>query len=426
MAEKVFTVAICGVGSRGAEAYGKRFVDFPEKYKIVALCDTDRAKLDKYGALFGVGEENRFVCEEEFFKAKRADLVTITTLDKDHVRQCLASFKLGYDILLEKPITDSKEECEQILEAQRRYGGKVVVCHVLRYAPGYKKVAELLDEGRVGRLVAIQAIEQVTYWHQAHSYVRGNWRKAEDTTPMILAKCCHDLDLIQYYAKSKCESVSSVGALTYFTAENAPEGTAQRCYDCKDVETCPYSAKRIYVDGFNYRKQMKQDENVWPYNVVTSVFPITEKALVEALKDGPYGQCVFRCDNNVVDHQFVQMTFQNGVKASLLMTAFTSGGGRIMKFFGTKGEIEFGEKEILVKPFGEPIERINTADLIWEDAGFGHGGGDYGLVTTLYDILCGNTNAATSLETSIESHLMGIAAEESRKADGKLIYIHKE
>ncbi|MFQ9424857.1 MAG: Gfo/Idh/MocA family protein [Christensenellaceae bacterium] len=420
---KIFTVAILGCGGRGAESYGRLFLEQKDKYRIVALCDLLPEKLEKYGEIFDVANENRFLTDEEFFEKKRADLLVVSTLDADHVWQCREGLRLGYDVLLEKPVTDKAEECYSLLEAQKKYGGKVLVCHVLRYAGAFRKVGELLDNGAVGRLVEIQALEQVSYWHQAHSYVRGNWRRSEDTTPMILAKCCHDLDLLQYYAKSTCKSVSSVGDLTYFTAKNAPDGAAKRCLDCKYQDSCPYSAKTIYIENW---KNRGCPENDWPYNILTLKLPLTEKALTEAVKNGPYGRCVFACDNDVVDHQQVSMTFENGVKATLTMTAFTAGGGRIMRFFGTLGEVVLDEARdvIEVKPFGKPAEEIKIGTLT--ESGYGHGGGDSGLVRELYEILCGNASPATALEASVESHLMGICAEKSRLEGGRLVSVHDE
>lgn len=417
---KLFTVAILGCGNRGAESYGTLLHALPEQFRIVALCETNAEKLKKYGERFGV--DARFSNEEEFFREKRADLLVIATMDADHVRQGVKALSLGYDLLLEKPISSSREECEQLLSAQRQYGGKVLVCHVLRYAPGFVKTAELLNSGVIGKLVSIQALEQVMYWHQAHSYVRGNWRRTEDTAPMILAKCCHDLDLLQYYAKSRCKSISSVGELTFFTPENAPKGAAKRCTECSLIETCPYSAKRIYVDKWHEEGCLP---TVWPHNQITTAYPITEQALYKALKEGPYGRCAFACDNDAVDHQLTQMTFENGVKAELLMTAFTAKGGRIYKFFGTLGELVLNEEEdeITVKPFGGAVQRIAIKPLI--EGGYGHGGGDSGLVHQLYDILIGKGTNETTLEASIESHLMGICAEQSRLAGGKLVYLRE-
>jgi len=290
------------------------------------------------------------------------------------------------------------------------------------------KVAELIDSGAIGRFVAIDALERVTYWHQAHSYVRGNWRTTKETAPMILAKCCHDLDLIQYYAKSKCKSVSSVGELTFFNKANQPEGAADRCLQCKYVENCPYSAKVLYLDRW---KKAYSPEDYWPYNVVVSA-PVTEEKLTNALRSGPYGRCVFACDNDVVDHQLTLMSFENGVKATLTMTAFTTddkselyGLGRRMNFHGTLGEIILDELEDAVElmVFGQEkqVFKINALG----DNGYGHGGGDFYLIKELCDMLDGNAKASTSLTASIESHLMGICAEESRLKDGVRVLVHE-
>ena len=424
--DKIFNVAILGVGARGGAVYGRLIKQFPDKFKIVALCDIRTERLEAFGEEFGVPTANRFTDEKVFFQKKRADLLVIATQDEDHVRNCLQAFEVGYDILMEKPITDKKEECEAVLAAQKKYGCKAIVCHVLRYAPAFLKAAELIKNGEIGRLVAIDALERVTYWHQAHSYVRGNWRTTKNSAPMILAKCCHDLDLIQYYANSKCKSVSSVGELTYFNAKNAPEGAAKRCLDCKLVETCPYSAKRLYLDRW---KKVYCPEDYWPYNVLVQA-PVTEEKLTEALKNGPYGRCVFACDNDVVDHQLTLMAFENGVKATLTMTAFTTddqselyGLGRRMNFHGTLGEIVLDElsDEVSLMRFGEAKQTFKINAL--GDMGYGHGGGDFYLIKETYDMLTGNAKSATSLEASIESHLIGIAAEESRLAGGKQIFI---
>lgn len=421
MSEKMFTVSIIGCGARGKDVYGSYMKKSPERYKIVALCDINRERLEMGKNDFGVGEENCFTDEDEFFKEKRSDILVIATQDKDHVRNCLKALRCGYDILMEKPITDDREECKKILEAQEKYGGKVLICHVLRYAPAFLKAAELIDSGKIGRLVAINSVEQVAYWHQAHSYVRGNWRRSEETTPMILAKCCNDLDLLQFYAKSPCKSISSVGDLTYFTEENAPEGAAERCTECKYIDTCPYSAKRLYVERWKNTPNM-----LWPCTAITNERPLSEEVLTKAIKEGRFGRCVYHCDNNVVDHELTTMTFENGVKATLTMTAFTHTGGRIMTFYGTLGEVDLCEHEnyIKLKQFGKEIETWNIKDL--SEGGYGHGGGDTRLVNTLYDVLCGKSDNRTSLASSIESHLMGICAEESRLAGGKLVYVHPE
>lgn len=421
---KIYTVAIIGVGARGANAYGWQLHEQKDRFKIVALCDLLPERLEMFGDKFEVPEKSRYLDENEFFKEKRADLLLVATQDKDHVGHCLKGFELGYDIMTEKPLTDKREECEILLEAQRKAGTKALVCHVLRYAPAFLKAAEIIDSGAIGKLVAIDALERVGFWHQAHSYVRGNWRNTEIAAPMILAKCCHDLDLLQYYAKSKCACISSMGDLVHFKPENKPEGAAERCVDCKYYESCPYSGKNIYIDDW---KRLNCPEDVWPYNVLTTP-PITEEKMYEALRTGPYGRCVYCCDNNVVDHQLTTMTFENGVKATLTMTAFTSGSGRRLYFHGTMGELVLEEEEhrLVLKryqQFNRPAEVIDINVL--SDSGYGHGGGDIFIIRKLYEMLEGNVTAATSFEASIESHLMGICAEESRLAGGQLVYVHK-
>ncbi len=421
MEDKVFTVAILGCGSRGLDTFA-RFMEPLPYYKVVAGCDFRQVRLDLAQNKYGVKPENCFLDEKEFFKEKRADLMVIATQDQDHVRHAVKALELGYDIILEKPITPKKEECYELLEAQKKYGGKVVVCHVLRYAPVYLHVSKLIEQGTIGTLLDIYAIEQVAHWHIAHSFVRGNWRNSNETSPMILAKCCHDMDLLQWFAGSRCKCISSMGALSYFKGENQPLGASDRCQTCKYLDSCPYSAKNIYVKQW---KTCGSPETMWPQNVVCTNLPLTEEKLIKAYESNQYGRCVFKCDNNVVDHQETIMTFENGVTANLCMTGFTGSPGRIYKFHGTIGEIIMDEerKEVIVKPFGDPEQVMKFTEI--PDIMGGHGGGDPAMLKAFYKTLCGEGSMSTSLESSIESHLMAFAAEESRINDGKLIYLHK-
>lgn len=414
---KKFTLSILGCGSRGCDSYGQIAFPQKEKYEIVSLCDVNPLKVEKYGKIFSVPYENRFLDEDEFFSKRRSNALIIASLDQDHVRQCLKAMALGYDILLEKPISSNENELYELLEAQKKYGSKVMVCHVLRYAPAFVKVKELLDSGVVGELVSIDATEQIAFWHFAHSYVRGNWHKVSDTAPMILAKSCHDLDLLQYYAKSRAVTVNSLGGLAHFKNENKPEDSTERCLDCPYKSTCPYSAYAFYVEHW---KNTGAPDNCWPYNVVVPELPVTEEKMLNALRNGNYGKCVYACDNDACDNQMVLVGFENGVSAILKTIAFTHDCGRIMKFYGTKGEIEFDETRgiIVTKPFGTDATTILVKDLVEKDE-FGHGGGDYYLMSAFYDMLCGNENSETTLEKSVESHLMGIAAEKSRTENGK-------
>ena len=422
--EKIITVSIIGVGSRGGEAYGRYINELKDKYKIVALCDEREDRLYKYGQSFNVPNENRFSSDDEFFKEKRSDLLIVATLDTDHVRTAKRALKVGYDILLEKPISTDPQELKELKEEADKAGRRVIVCHVLRYTVMIHKVKELLDAGKIGRLISMEDTENVVFWHEAHSFVRGNWRNTEVAAPMIMAKCCHDLDLLQFFAKSKCKSVSSMGSLAYFKKENQPEGAAERCTDCKYRDSCVYSAKRIYIEMW---KNMGSPANIIPMNVVTEANPITEEALEEAIKTGEYGRCAFCCDNNVVDNQAVLMRFENGVTAALKMEAFTADGGRDMRFYGTEGELEVREKDdliVLKRYFESPVE-WKISELKDENGGMGtghHGGGDHRMIDRLYKVFSSDEkDEETALDKSLESHYMAIAAEKSRLSGGKLV-----
>lgn len=418
---KKLTVAIIGGGSRGIDAYAT-LMKQNGKFQIVSVCDYRDVRLDLAKKEFNIPSHLLFKKENDFFKKKLADICVIATQDQDHVRHAIKALSLGYDILLEKPITPNKKECLRLLDAQKKYKKKVIVCHVLRYAPAYLEVAKLIDKGTIGELIDIDALEQVAYWHQAHSFVRGNWHSSKETSPMILAKCCHDMDLLQYYAKNRCKCLSSMGDLTFFNKKHQPKGASSHCKTCKYIDTCAYSAKNIYLKMWKERGSPK---NAWPFNVVCTTYPLVDKNIKKAYENNEYGQCVFTCKNDVVDHQQTIMTFENGITANLCMTAFTGKGGRIYKFHGTYGEIDLDEEArvVTIKRFGEK-EVIETFDKIVKKDNFSHGGGDKKLVDALYDIITNKNDAATTLASSIESHLMCYAAEESRLQNGKLIYLH--
>lgn len=407
-------VSCIGMGQRGFAYFSEMKNLGNDKYSFIAICETNKERIALAKKDFNIKEENIFMDEDEFFKEKRGDLCVVATQDQDHVRHAIKALKLGYDVLCEKPISNKESELRELLEAQKKYKGKVFICHVLRYAPAFRKVKELLDEGIIGNIVSIDSIENVQYQHYCHSYVRGNWRNSDSSSPMILAKCCHDLDLLTWYANSECLSVSSYGDLRFFTHKNKPHGASNRCKDCKYRGKCDFDAYRSYIDW-----------NFWGRWFITNERPLTEDAVIKALDNGPYGRCVFACDNNVVDNQIVNMTFKNGITANLKMFAFTYNGGRVMKFYGTHGEIELNETlgKILVMPFNRQEQIIDINSLI--SAVDGHGGGDSGLILSLYNALISTPNDKnmTSLAASVESHLMGFAAEDSRIKHGALIEI---
>lgn len=307
---KKIKVALAGLGSRGKDTYAPTAKLFPEKMEIVAIADIDPEKVAEVAKEYQIPEDMCFSSAEELIaQDKLADVMFITTQDKQHVGQAIPALKKGYHLLLEKPISPDLNECRQIVQVAHEYDRKVIVCHVLRYTPIYSTLKEVLDSGRIGSVVSVMSIENVGYWHQAHSFVRGNWRNSNTTSPMILQKCCHDMDLLLWLTGKTCQSISSFGNTYLFKPEMAPEGAAHRCMDgCNAKDSCPYDAEKIYLK--HKRIGVENGYTEWPLDVLT-LHPTVE-SITEAIKTGPYGRCVYHCDNNVVDHQVVNMNMTDG------------------------------------------------------------------------------------------------------------------
>ena len=411
--KKIITASVIGMGHRGV-AYADQMYKLKDEFKIVSICDKDYFRAHHRAEPYQVSPEMIFTDDKKFFEEKRSDLLVISTQDRDHVGHAIKALELGYDILLEKPISPIKDELYRLLEAQKKYQRKILVCHVLRYAPAFEKLKEIVDSGVLGKIIMIDDVENVQYQHQSHSFVRGNWRNDNETSPMIMAKCCHDLDLITWFASSKCETVSSFGQLSFFKEENQPKGASDRCLSCQFVETCPYSAKKIYID-----------DHFWGRNMITDADPNTDEAVYEALEKGPYGRCVFKCDNNVVDNQAVIMKFQNGIVANLRMTAFMDRSGRDFTIYGTHGCLYLREDDDLItlKIFGtHEVKNWKVSDLA-DVHSSAHNGADQRMIEELYGILIGKDPVKTSLDVSVESHLIALASEESRLNNGEAIIV---
>ena len=423
MSGKIVRIAIAGVGSRGKNAYGLELLNMKDRAKVVAVADIDPERLALAGDAHGVPDEMRFPSAEAMLAMPRlADAMLVCTQDRQHVPHAVAALKKGYDVMMEKPISPKLEDLQEITKVARENGRRVVVCHVLRYTPFFQTIKKTIDSGVLGEIVSIQALENVRYWHQAHSFVRGNWRREEDTSPMILAKCCHDLDYLVWLCGKKCERVSSYGSLMYFKESNAPEGAALRCTQgCKAKESCPYDAEKIYLTNKDTGILCGNVE--WPIDVLAE--NPTEEKIRHAIETGPYGRCVFHCDNDVVDHQIVNMQMEGGASLSLTMSAFTSIGGRTIKVMGTLGDLwgDMHENKIRIGVFGKEPQVI---DLGKEEKDFaGHGGGDRLLMEQFVDLMQGKKpdGTITTLETSVESHLVALAAEKSRLENGESIEI---
>lgn len=402
------TVALVGAGNRG-QAYLAWAHANPGRARLVAVADPRAYRREVVAA--GDPDVAHYADWRDLAARGRvADMVIISTQDRDHAEPAEAFAALGYAVLLEKPIAPTEADCRRIVAAVERAGVLFGVCHVLRYTPYTDLVKEVVDSGVLGRLVDVQHLEPVGWWHMAHSYVRGPWRREDQSAPMLLAKSCHDLDWMRYVTGLRIESVSSFGSLTELRPENRPAGAAHRCLDCGLEPTCPYSAPRLYLGT------LRADGPVWPVTVLTS--RADEAGVVEALRDGPYGRCVWDCDNDVVDHQVVSMRLEGGAAATFTMTAFSQQTHRQTRIFGSHGSLEGDGERVRVLDFRTNTVRVLEAGgLPGSNAADGHGGGDGGLMDAFTAAVAtgDRTWVRSGPAESLESHLAVFAAESARR-----------
>lgn len=403
---KSIRAIVLGAGNRG-NVYGNYAVKFGDQLNIVGVAEPIPIRNQRFAEKHKIADNRRFTTWEHVFdQPKFADAVIITTPDDLHHGPAMAALAMGYDLLLEKPIAQSWQECKEIRDLAEEKGRIVAVCHVLRYSPYYKKVKAVIESGVLGELVSLQHFEPIQHVHMSHSYVRGNWRVEAETNPIILAKSCHDLDIMRWWIDRPCEYVSSFGSLKWFRAENAPPGSTQRCTDgCAVEASCPYSAKKIYYENRSWLHH---------FDLPTEE-PARGEAILKNITEGPYGRCVYHCDNDVPDHQIVSLQFADQITASFNMEAFTHYHGRRTRIMGSMGDVVGDETDLLVTDFrtGEQ-EKWNVKENSAQDSG--HGGGDWGLLRDwLQAVDQQDTTLLTStLQASMESHQMGFLAEKSR------------
>ncbi len=410
-------IAVIGYGGRGCN-YTNLCKGMKDKYEITAVIDNSKDKLAQAKKITGLQDNQLFSSLDSFLEApKTADWLFVCTQDKDHKEHSVKALKKGYNLLLEKPIACTPEDCIEIERAAKENNREVAVCHVLRYSVYYDKIKEIMDSGILGKIISIEQVENVGYWHQAHSFVRGDWRNKEESTPMILAKCCHDLDIAVYLAESKCAQVMSQGQLNFFKKENAPEGATEYCLGgCKAKETCPYDCEKLYVKGLKHLPK-SSIKYMWPQSRLMPDGIVTVPKLYEAMKTTDFGKCVFLSDNNVVDYQVTTMLFENGINSTLTMTAFSGPCYRETRIRGSLGELicDMGKSKIMLELFGRKKKRIRLHQVL--DA---HGGGDKRLIEYLAE-----DKLKTDISTSIESHLIAFAAEESRIKNGETVRLEE-
>ncbi|MBE6775268.1 MAG: Gfo/Idh/MocA family oxidoreductase [Ruminococcaceae bacterium] len=415
------TISVIGLGNRGTEYMGFIKGFHSKKAKIVALCDISRQALDDISPLYKIPKEKQFISAEDFFaEGVLSDALIITTQDASHFEITKAAIETGYKyILLEKPVSGVRDEYRLLRDMAEANGVILIICHVLRYSNYYSKIKEIIESGKIGDIVCINHTENVGYFHFAHSFVRGNWRDEFTSTPSILAKCCHDIDLIAWFADSPCVSVSSVGDVKYFRKEYAPEGATDRCLGgCKAKKKCPYDAERLYItDPFYKAKFIK-----YMKRTLTGKAKNSKQDIKDALKYGDYGKCVFMNDNNVCDHQLVTMKFENGAVAVLNLNGFSQKMFRECHIVGTKGElIGYGTK-LKMNIFGGKSGTVWTGS----PAVSGHVEGDIRLISGFIKILCGERNDlknVTTIDATVISHDIAVAAELSRKNGGERVLL---
>jgi predicted dehydrogenase len=459
--KKTATAILIGAGSRGWHAYGKWALKNKDKLKFIAVAEPRKERREGFAEEWNISKAYQFEDWKHLLNDKTgkiADACLICTQDRMHTRPTLKALNLGYDVLLEKPMAANEENCKKLVKVSEDLDQYLRVCHVLRYTTMFSKIKQVIKEGLIGKIMTIQHSENVSPWHFAHAYVRGNWKRAEQSTPFLLAKSCHDLDILYWLVESPAKRIQSFGELSFYKTENGPEGAPKRCTDgCPVAASCPWFAPRLYIYGeplirltqwsnkrwlrfiggllLNHRRVAKAlsilirplksvlNWQYWPATVISD--DLSEEAKMRALKEGPWGKCVFKCDNNVVDHQTVNIEFENGVTATFTVHGFSFLDGRWIRISGTKGSLigsfTYGGEKLV-----HFDHRYRNREVLWEnDISFeAHSDGDAGLMesftNSLLDDRAEKTEILTSARASLESHLMGFAAERSRK-EGEVI-----
>lgn len=451
MSEPMKAILI-GAGQRGALDYAPYALRHPHELRFVAVAEPIRERRQFFALQHRITESEQYETWEELLtRPKLAQAALICTQDQMHTQPTITALRKGYDVLLEKPMATTAEECRQLVSVAELTGRQLHVCHVLRYTQHFQTLREIIQSGILGQVINIDHRENVSWWHMAHSYVRGNWATESKSCPMILAKCCHDFDILLWLLDRKCERLSSTGALLHFRAENAPPGAPQHCLDgCPVSGTCPYYAPWIYIDLIPLwravaqspewiartaaRTQLKapwlvrrlskvlpilrqiSDYRGWPSSVVA--LDPTPETLMEALRDGPYGRCVYHCGNDVVDQQVVSMEFEGNLSVTLTMHGHSHLESRTTRIEGTCATLQAFLS--LASSWIEVSEHRSDRNIRYNTTTFresGHGGGDEGLMHSFVNSLREGSmkEALSTAQTALESHLIAFAAENARR-----------
>lgn len=401
---KKVRLALIGAGDRGFHCYAPYVKKNPWKAEFTAVAEMDPVKRNQFGDAFRIPMEHRFSNLNELLDGpKLADAVLICTSDRLHDVPAKKAMQKGYHILLEKPMAINPSDCLELWKTAQGYGKMFILCFVLRYTEFFRTIRQMIDDGRIGEVNSILHAENIPLIDQVHAFTRGIFRNEDMACPIIISHCCHDLDAISWFAGAKCKRVASFGGVTYFREDHAPENTPKRCLDgCPQANQCSYYAPNYYLT----------EDIGWPTSTICT--DMSYEARIEALKTGPYGRCVFRCDNDVADNQTVIMEFENGVTANFSLQPFARENGRTLKILGTKGELSADMDQNIIRLFDIKTgrqERIKIKPSIYK-----YGGGDHGIMEYFIQEVAGERAAGrTCMDSSIDAHMIAFAAEESRK-----------
>jgi predicted dehydrogenase len=447
--QKHLTAIMIGAGSRGHAAYGKYALEHPDEIRFVAIAEPNEVRRARFAKEHAIPPERQFHGWEDLLdRGQIADTALICTPDRLHADPAVAALEAGYDVLLEKPMAPTLADCVRIAQTAKRTGRLLQLCHVLRYAPFFSTVHEIVTSGRLGDVIAVEQRDNLVYWHMAHSYVRGIWRNSKVECPIVVAKCCHDLDIL-YWNLGPCARLSSFGSLKHYRLENAPPGAPERCSDgCPVADECAWNAQRAYlellplwhvakhlpnlplrlaavlvIDHPRFVKTLRRlipaldealDYKGWP--ISTTFDDASQEGRRHALQTGLYGRCVYHCDNDVVDYQTVSMSFESGASATLILNGHSHEDERIVRYDGTRatltGRFAYGRKHV-IEIHDHMIGRTEIIDPTPSRSGH-HGGGDAGVMASFVRAVRGHAPALTTAQESLESYLMAFAAEEAR------------
>lgn len=451
------TAIMIGAGQRGYGAYGLYALAHPDEIRFTAVAEPNDVRRARFAEAHAIPPDRRFRTWEDLLEQGQiADGALVCTMDTLHTDPTLAALEAGYDVLLEKPMANTMVDCVRLVQTAERTERLLQVTHVLRYTDFFSTLHDVVTSGRLGEIITVEHRENVVYWHMAHSYVRGNWRRRDLASPIILAKCSHDFDILTWNL-GRCARLNSFGSLHHFRAENAPPGAPERCTDgCPGADRCPYFAPRLYHDLIplyhvarnspDFREWLGAtvmlafpglvdlirrlvppldralDYRAWPVSTISE--DTGREARRRALEAGPYGRCVYHCDNDVVDHQTVNMVFESGASVVLVMQGHSHEEARTMRYEGTRatlrGKFAYGLDDIIEihDHYTGEVERIKLRN---RGGTMGHGGGDAGVMAAFVHAFRGAGSDAdgvaglTTARESLESHLMAFAADRARR-----------